>query len=108
MVRSLRQVWAEGAGTLPRDVLLARIQPGPQSAATSGAERLRENDRVLAGLESIPGIRAVALWSATFGVPVRIAGVPDPDTRVVAMWFSVSPQFREATGGPERCWLADG
>jgi putative ABC transport system permease protein len=61
-------------------------------------DRLRESGRVLAGIQSIPGIRAVALWSATFGVPVRVFGVPDPGTKVIAIWFSVSPQFREASG----------
>jgi putative ABC transport system permease protein len=44
------------------------------------------------------GVRSAALWSATFGIPARIIGVPDPSTKVVAMWFSVSPQFRDAAG----------
>jgi putative ABC transport system permease protein len=98
MVRSLRQVRSEGAILRPHEVLVARIQPGPQGAATPAEDRLRESDRVLAGVQSLPGVDAAALWSATFGLPARIAGVPDPDTRVVAMWFSVSPQFREAAG----------
>jgi putative ABC transport system permease protein len=38
------------------------------------------------------------LWSATFGIPARIIGVPDPSTKVVAMWFSVSLQFRDTAG----------
>ena len=98
MVRSLRQVRAEGAVLLPYEVLMARIQPGPQGATTPTADRLRESDRLLGGIQSMPGVRSAALWSATFGIPARIIGVPDPSTKAVAMWFSVSPQFRDAAG----------
>jgi putative ABC transport system permease protein len=98
MVRSLRQVRSEATILRPDEVLMARIQAGPQTAAMSSPIRLQESDRVLAEVQSLPGIRAAALWSATFGVPARVAGTADPDGKTVAMWFSVSPQFREAVG----------
>jgi putative ABC transport system permease protein len=100
MLRSLSQVRSEGAIVSPRDVLLGRIQPGSQAAAASPADRLRESDRVLGAIESTAGVRSAALWSATFGVPARVSGLPERDNPTVAMWFSVSPQFREAAGLP--------
>lgn len=99
MARSLSQVQSEGAIVRPREVLLGRIQPGPQAAA-SPADRLRESDRVLGAIESTAGVRSAALWSATFGVPARISGLPEHDNPIVAMWFSVCPRFREAAGLP--------
>jgi putative ABC transport system permease protein len=80
-------------------VLLGRIQPGPQAAASPDG-RLRESDRVLGAIESTAGVRSAALWNATFGVPARVSGFPERDSPIVAMWFSVSPQFREAAGLP--------
>jgi predicted permease len=100
MVRSLSQVQSEGAILRPHEVLLGRIQPGPEEAAVSREDRLRESDRVLSAIESTPGVRSAALWSATFGVPARVSGLPKRDNPMVAMWFSVTPGFREASGLP--------
>jgi putative ABC transport system permease protein len=100
MLRSLSQVQSEGAIGRPREVLLGRIQPGPHPAAVSPADRLRESDRVLGAIESTAGVRSAALWSATFGIPARVSGSPERSNPIVAMWFSVSPQFREAAGLP--------
>jgi len=100
MLRSLNQVQSEGAIVRPREVLLGRIQLGPQAAMTSPADRLPETDRMLGAIESTAGVRSAALWSATFGVPARVSGLPERDNPTVAMWFSVSPQFREAAGLP--------
>jgi predicted permease len=100
MVRSLREVRSEGAILEPARVLMARIQPSNTKGATPPAVRLRESDRVLSEIQELPDVRSAALWSATFGYPARIAGLPKPDQAMVAMWFSVSPQFREAAGVP--------
>jgi putative ABC transport system permease protein len=100
MLRSLNQVQSEGAMVRPREVLLGRIQPGPQAAMASPAGRLPETDRMLGAIESTAGVRSAALWSATFGVPARVSGLPERGSPTVAMWFSVSPQFREAAGLP--------
>jgi hypothetical protein len=67
---------------------------------TSPADRLPETDRMLGAIESTAGVRSAALWSATFGVPARVSGLPERDNPIVAMWFSVSHQFREAAGLP--------
>lgn len=100
MLRSLSQVRSEGAILRPREVLLGRIQSGPQAHAASPDDRLRESERMLRAIESTAGVRSAALWSATFGVPARVSGLSERDTPTVAMWFSVSPQFREAAGLP--------
>jgi predicted permease len=98
MLRSLRQVRAEGAVLSPHEVLTARIQPGNIQGATPPQDRLRQNARLLAEIESLPGVRAAALWSVTFGYPARIAGLPQPEDEAVAMWFNVSPHYQEASG----------
>jgi predicted permease len=98
MLRSLGRVQSEGAIVKPQQVLLGRIQPGPQGSGGSDGDRLQESDRVLREIEATAGIRSAALWSATFGLPAKVAGLPTRDKPPVAMWFSVSPEFREAAG----------
>lgn len=100
MLRSWAQVRSEGAILRPREVLLARIQAGSPAGAASPDDRLRESDEVLRAIESTAGVRSAALWSATFGVPARVSGVAERGEPTVAMWFSVSPRFREAAGLP--------
>ena len=98
MLRSLSQVRTEGALLAPEQVLTARIQPNRLEAAAPSAEALQLNDRFLESIEALPGVQAAALWSATFGYPARIAGLPPAGEDPIAMWFSVSPQFRDASG----------
>jgi putative ABC transport system permease protein len=100
MLRSLSQVRSEGAIVRPHEVLLGRIQPGPQAGTVSPDDRLRESDRLLRAIESMAAVRSAAVWSATFGIPARVSGVPQRERPPVAMWFSVSPHFREAAGLP--------
>jgi putative ABC transport system permease protein len=97
MLRSLSQVRAEGAVLRPSEVLAARIQSSNVQGITP-ADTLRDNDRLVSEIESLPGVRAAALWSVTFGYPARIAGLSQPDDDTVAMWFSVSPHYRDASG----------
>lgn len=82
----------------PHQVLTARIQSSNMQGATPPPDRLRQSDQLLAEIESLPGARAAALWSVTFGYPARIAGLPQPEDETIAMWFNVSPQYREASG----------
>jgi putative ABC transport system permease protein len=98
LLRSLWQVRAEGAVLAPHQVLTARIQPGNVQGAAVQADRLRESDRLLAQIEQLPGVRAAAFWSITFGYPARIAGLPRADDETTAMWFNVSRDYREASG----------
>ena len=98
MLRSLSAVWEQGAASAPRTVLMARLQGGAASGSVVPAERLRDNDRLLGDIESLPGVRSAALWGVTFGYPARIAGLPKPQGDAVAMWFNVSPHFKEAAG----------
>jgi predicted permease len=98
MLRSLSAVWAESAASAPRQVLMARLQDNSAPGATSPPERLRQNDRLLSDVESLPGVRAAAFWGVTFGYPARISGLASPDGDAVAMWFNVSPRFQETAG----------
>jgi putative ABC transport system permease protein len=97
MLRSLWQVRSEGAVLRPHEVLLARIQFG-NIQSVMPAERLRESDQLLSEIESLPGVRAAALWGVSFGYPARIAGLSQSVDDTVAMWFSVSLHYREASG----------
>jgi putative ABC transport system permease protein len=97
MLKSLLQVQSEGASLSPHQVLTARIQSATPQVAGTPAERLRHTDQMLARIESLPGVRTAAIWSVTFGYPVRIADVAQ-DEEVMAMWFDVTPRFREASG----------
>jgi putative ABC transport system permease protein len=109
MVKSLWRVRAEGAVLSPGQVLTARVQGGTLQGSAVPAARLRASDRLLAQVESLPGVRAAALWSVTFGYPARIAGLPRPEDETMAMWFNVSPRYREAAGVPLLAgrWFAD-
>jgi len=98
MLRSLWQVRSEGAALTPHRVLAARIESGPAQSALAPSDKLRHGDQLLAEIESLPGVRAAALWSVTFGFPARISGVPQRESAAVAMWFNVSPRYREASG----------
>ncbi len=98
MLRSLWQVQSEGALLTPHQVLTARIQSSGVQGATPPADRLRQSDELLEQLEALPGVRAAALWSVTFGYPTRIAGLPQQEQSAIAMWFNVSPNYRDASG----------
>lgn len=99
MLRSLQQVRSEGAALAPLQVITARIQAhgGPQAAVTP-ARRLQRSDELLERMESLPGVRAAALWSVTFGYPTRIAGLPPLEREINAMWLNVSPHYKGASG----------
>jgi putative ABC transport system permease protein len=98
MLRSLWQVQSEGAVLTPQQVLMARIQGGSLQGPTTPPDRLRQSDQLVEEIESLPGVRAAALWNVTFGYPARISGLPQRENDAVAMWFNVSPHFREASG----------
>ena len=98
MLRSLWQVQSEGAVLTPQQVLMARIQGSRTQGSAPPPDRLRQRDQLLEEIEAVPGVRAAALWSVTFGYPARISGLPEREDGTVAMWFSVSPHFRGASG----------
>jgi predicted permease len=98
MLRSLWHVRSQGAVLTPHQVLMARIQTNSMQGSTPPADRLRQSDQLLDEIESLPSVRAAALWSVTFGYPARISGLPQRENDAVAMWFNVSPHFREASG----------
>lgn len=98
MLRSLWQVRSEGDVLAPQQVLTARIQSGNVLGATPQTDRRRQSDQLVAEIESLPGVRAAALWGVTFGYPARISGLPQREDETIAMWFNVSPHYREASG----------
>ena len=98
MLRSLWRVRSEGAVLTPHRVLTGRIESGSAQNALAASVKIRHSDQLLAEIESLPGVRAAALWSVTFGFPARISGLPQRDDAAVAMWFNVSPRYREAAG----------
>jgi hypothetical protein len=98
MLRSLWVVRSEGAVLTPHRVLTARIESGSAQDALAASAKIRESDQLLAEIESLPGVRAATLWSVTFGFPARISGLPQREDAPVAMWFNVSPRYREAAG----------
>jgi putative ABC transport system permease protein len=98
MLRSLWQVQSEGAVLAPRQVLMARIQGSSTPGSPAPSDALRQSDRLVEEIEAVPGVRAAAVWSVTFGYPARISGLRQRDDETVAMWFNVSPHFGAASG----------
>lgn len=98
MLRSLWQVRSEGAVLTPHQVLTARIQSSNMQGTTPPTDRLRQSDQLLEEIESLPSVRAAALWSVTFGYPARISGLPEREDDAIAMWVNVSPHYRDASG----------
>jgi putative ABC transport system permease protein len=98
MLRSLWQLRSETAVLTPDHVLAASVQYGSPQALPTPQDRIRENDHLLAQIESLPAVRAAALWRVTFGYPARIGGVPQSEDETIAMWFSASPHYLEASG----------
>jgi putative ABC transport system permease protein len=98
MLRSLWHVRSEAAVLIPDRVLSASVQYGSPHALATPEDRVRENDHLLAQIESLPAVRAAALWSVTFGYPARIGGLPRSEDETIAMWFSASPHYLEASG----------
>jgi putative ABC transport system permease protein len=110
MLRSLWEVEREGGALVPGRVLVARVPPGGPSGQLTPADAVRRTDRLLGEIEAIPGVRAAALWSVTFGYPARIQGLAPAGRNPTAMWFNVTSGYLAASGVSLLAgrWLTEG
>jgi predicted permease len=106
LTASLAQLLRVHTGFAVEDVLIAGVDLPPQSYGQLSV-RLRFYDRVLAGLQSLPGVRAAGWVSipplAGQGsvTGIRLPGTPQANAeRPMADYRSVSPDYFSAMGIP--------
>ncbi len=106
LIRSFFRAASEDVGFQREGVLTFRVAASGEHARTID-NRIQFSDRILAGLEQIPGVTAAALITnmpmngrVFYGDAIRRVDQPETDANITAGFDAVSPRFFEAMGIP--------